>query len=106
MIADSYNDNLSLIGYPEMFALQMKNNGWIRRNSIIWYKENVMPTNIKSRFTIDFEYVYFFTKSQHYFFNTQYEPLKTYVGPRFGGDRVVLDMVSDHILVISGRLVH
>jgi site-specific DNA-methyltransferase (adenine-specific) len=46
----------------------------IRRNTIIWHKRNCMPSSAKDRLTIDFEYVYFFTKSRKYYFETQYEP--------------------------------
>ena len=34
-----------------------------------------MPSSAKDRFTVDFENIYFFTKSQRYYFKTQYEPL-------------------------------
>ena len=34
-----------------------------------------MPSSAKDRFTVDFEYLFFFTKSQRYYFETQYEPL-------------------------------
>ena len=37
--------------------------GLIRRNTIIWYKPSCMPSSAKDRFTIDFEYFYFFVKS-------------------------------------------
>ena len=65
----------SLIGIPERFVIAMTDAGWIRRNTIIWYKPNCMPSSAKDRFTVDFEYFYFFTKSQRYYFETQYEPL-------------------------------
>ena len=61
---------------PERFAIAMVDHGWILRNKIIWYKPNCMPSSAKDRFTVDFECVYFFTKSQKYFFETQYEPLQ------------------------------
>jgi DNA modification methylase len=64
----------SLIGIPERFVIAMTDNNWIRRNTIIWHKNNCMPSSAKDRFTIDFEYFYFFTKSQKYYFETQYEP--------------------------------
>lgn len=35
---------------------------------------NCMPASVKDRFTIDFEYVYFFTKNEKYFFEQQFEP--------------------------------
>jgi DNA modification methylase len=58
----------SLVGIPEMFVLGMRERGWIRRNTIIWYKRNTMPSSAKDRFTNDFEYVFFFVKSN----DTQY----------------------------------
>ena len=64
----------SLLGIPERFVISMTDAGWIRRNTIIWYKPNCMPSSAKDRFTNDFEYFYFFTKSQKYYFETQYEP--------------------------------
>lgn len=65
----------SLIGIPERFVIAMTDElGLIRRNTIIWHKSNCMPSSATDRFTIDFEYFYFFTKSPRYFFETQYEP--------------------------------
>ena len=52
----------------------MVDQGWILRNKIIWYKPNCMPSSAKDRFTVDWEYLFFFTKSQRYYFETQYEP--------------------------------
>lgn len=66
--------NLCLI--PFRFALEMQNRGWILRNVIIWHKPNCMPSSVKSRFTVDFEYVFFFVKNKKYYFERQYEPLK------------------------------
>lgn len=48
--------------------------GWILRNTIIWHKPNCMPSSVKDRFTVDFEPVFFFTKSKKYWFEPQYEP--------------------------------
>jgi DNA modification methylase len=64
----------SLLMIPERFALSMISNGWILRNKIIWQKGNVMPSSAKDRYTIDYENVYFFTKSQDYYWKTQYNP--------------------------------
>ncbi len=66
------NKSLSLI--PFRFALEMINRGWILRNVIIWHKPNCMPTSAKDRFTVDFEYLFFFVKSKKYYFRPQYEP--------------------------------
>ena len=47
--------------------------GWILRNHIIWHKPNCMPSSVKDRFTVDFEPIFFFTKSKKYWFETQFE---------------------------------
>lgn len=60
---------------PERFAIEMTNRGWILRNEIIWHKPNCMPSSVKDRFTVDFEKIFFFTKSKKYYFETQYEEL-------------------------------
>src|SRR3990167_10591238 len=58
---------------------------WILRNVLIWHKPNVMPSSVKDRFTVDFEPIFFFSKSKKYWFEQQFEP---YQGPlnRWGGD--------------------
>ena len=84
-IGDTYNGKKSLCGIPERFAILMTDKlGLIRRNTIIWHKPNCMPSSVRDRFTVDFEYVYFFTKSQRYYFETQYEPYLE-ASTRWGG---------------------
>lgn len=63
----------SLMMIPERFAIAMIEQGWILRNKIIWHKPNAIPNAVNDRFTNDWEYVYFFTKSQRYSFNLQYD---------------------------------
>lgn len=53
----------SLVGVPFMFAMEMIRRGWALRNTIIWHKNNVMPSPHKDRFTIDFEYLFLFVKN-------------------------------------------
>lgn len=76
---------LSLV--PMRFALKMIDRGWILRNVIIWKKENAMPSSVKDRFTVDFEYVLFFVKNRTYYFEQQFEPyteaLNRWGGPKF-----------------------
>lgn len=64
----------SLCMVPFRFALEMVNRGWLLRNDIIWHKPNAMPSSVKDRFTVDFEHLFFFTKSRRYYFETQYVP--------------------------------
>jgi site-specific DNA-methyltransferase (adenine-specific) len=58
---------------PSRFAIEMTVRGWILRNEIIWHKPNCMPSSVKDRFTVDFEKIFFFTKSKRYYFKQQIE---------------------------------
>ena len=66
-ISDSYYGSgpraKSLIGIPEMFVLEMQRRGWFRRNTVIRHKTNCTPSSALDRLTNDFEYFYFFVKS-------------------------------------------
>jgi len=66
----------ALMDLPSRFALKMVDEvGWIKKNNIIWYKPNAMPSSNKKKFTPDFENVYhFILDTKKYYFNTQYEP--------------------------------
>ena len=66
-----------LLQIPNRFAIEMCNRGWILRNEIIWHKPNCMPSSVKDRFTVDFEKIFFFVKNKKYYFETQYEEMKT-----------------------------
>lgn len=91
----------SLCMVPARFAIEMINRGWILRNNIIWNKPSVMPRPVKDRFTIDFENVFFFTKSEKYNFKQQYEKMVTRVstnastkGSKYEGENVQVDSKS------------
>ena len=71
-----YSDK-SLLQIPSRFAIMMIDHGWILRNEIIWQKPNAMPSSVKDRFTVDFEKVFFFVKNKKYWFEQQFEPLKS-----------------------------
>lgn len=64
----------SLCNIPNKLAEEMIVRGWILRNELIWYKPSVIPTSVKDRFTVDFEKIFFFTKSPKYYFEQQFEP--------------------------------
>lgn len=64
----------SLCLIPSRFAIEMVRRGWILRNTICWHKPNVIPESVQDRFTIDFEYLFFFVKSPRYAFTQQFEP--------------------------------
>ena len=66
-------DSKCLGGIPARFQIEMCNRGWILRNIIIWHKPNPMPASANDRFTVDFEYLFFFTKQGRYYFEQQFE---------------------------------
>lgn len=79
-IGDTYGGNKPskcLSQIPSRFAIEMTTRGWILRNEIIWHKPNAMPQSVKDRFTVDFEKVFFFTKSTKYHFEQQFEEFQS-----------------------------
>lgn len=72
----------SLLCLPDRFKINMVDDGWICRNEVIWHKPNAMPSSAKTRFNTDYEKFFFFTKSDRYYFNTQYEEAKTVAKPK------------------------
>lgn len=69
--------NKSLLNIPNRFAIRMTDElQFIQRNEIIWWKPSAMPSSAKDRFTVDFEKIFFFTKSEKYYFEQQLEPVK------------------------------
>ncbi len=104
-IGDTYNTNLvnqgttdkkiprkSMIGIPFRLSIRAIDDvGLTLRNTIIWHKPNVFPTSVRDRFTDDFEYFFFFTKNQRYYFEQQFEPSVSVNDPRMGKGRIEYD---------------
>ena len=100
-IGDVYSSNnstgikkQSLIGIPDRFKINMIDNGWICRNEIIWHKPNAMPSSAKTRFNTDYEKMFFFTKSDSYFFITQYEEAKTSANLKSNNDTLMNNIIN------------
>ncbi len=72
---------------PFRFAIEMVNRGWILRNTIIWKKNNCMPSSAKDRFTVDYEYLFFFVKNKKYWFEQQLEPIVSFNDKRVDSGR-------------------
>jgi DNA modification methylase len=76
-----------LAGVEKCMALQnyrlilkmIDEQGWILRNSIVWYKPNHLPESCKDRFTRAYENVFMLVKNKRYYFNLDAvrEPLKS-----------------------------
>lgn len=69
---------------PYRFAVAMTERGWTLRNVIIWHKRNCMPSSVKDRFTVDFEPIFFFSKSRKYYFDLPRESSITGNGSSMG----------------------
>ena len=67
-LGDKYHVG-ELLGIPWRIAFALKDSGWILRSDIIWYKPNAMPSSVKNRPTTDHEYIFFFVKSQDYYYD-------------------------------------
>jgi site-specific DNA-methyltransferase (adenine-specific) len=74
-IGDTYGADKNLLNIPARVSVELQNRGWILRNTIIWKKVTCMPAPIKDRFTVDFEYLFFFVKQSNYYFKQQLELL-------------------------------
>lgn len=59
-----------LIGIPWMVAFALRADGWYLRQDIIWHKPNPMPESVKDRCTKAHEYIFLFSKSPKYFFDS------------------------------------
>jgi site-specific DNA-methyltransferase (cytosine-N4-specific) len=76
-----------LIGVPWLLAFALQKQGWYLRADIIWNKPNCQPESVKDRPTRSHEYVFLFSKSEHYF----YDP-KARRGPNGRNLRTVWDI--------------
>lgn len=67
-LGDKYSDS-ELLGMPWRVAFALKQDGWILRSDIIWYKPNAVPSSVKNRPTTDHEYVFLFAKGKDYYYD-------------------------------------
>jgi site-specific DNA-methyltransferase (adenine-specific) len=76
-----------LIGVPWRLALALQERGWYLRSDIIWNKPNAQPESVADRPTRSHEYVFLFSKSERYKYNTNAVP-----GPNGRRQRSVWDV--------------
>ncbi len=67
-LGDKYYEG-RLLGMPWKVAFAIQEDGWILRSDIIWHKPNAMPSSVKTRLTTDHEYLFFFSKTNDYYFD-------------------------------------
>ena len=68
-----------LIGIPWRLAFALQSDGWYLRTDIIWHKPNCQPESVKDRPTRSHEYLFLFSKSERYYYDSESikEPSKT-----------------------------
>lgn len=59
-----------LIGVPWRLAFALQEAGWYLRSDTVWYKPNCQPESVKDRPTRSHEYVFLFSKSERYLYNS------------------------------------
>ncbi|RYF50520.1 MAG: site-specific DNA-methyltransferase, partial [Cytophagaceae bacterium] len=59
-----------LMGIPWRLAFALQDDGWYLRTDIIWSKPNAMPESVKDRPTRSHEFLFMFSKSEKYFYNS------------------------------------
>lgn len=73
-LGDSYSTGgkaaKNLIGIPWRVAFALQADGWHLRQDIIWSKPNPMPESVTDRCTKAHEYIFLFSKSPRYFFDS------------------------------------
>jgi len=53
----------SLLLIPTRFAWRMVEKGWILRNVIPWVKPSCIPSSVDDRYTVNWEYIFFFVRN-------------------------------------------
>jgi DNA modification methylase len=76
-----------LIGVPWRLAFALQSAGWYLRADIVWNKPNCQPESVKDRPTRCHEYVFLFSKSERYFYDS-----KAVRGPNDRNFRTVWDI--------------
>jgi site-specific DNA-methyltransferase (cytosine-N4-specific) len=60
-----------LIGVPWRLAFALQESGWYLRSDLIWHKPNCQPESVKDRPTRAHEYLFLFSKSERYRYDSQ-----------------------------------
>jgi len=60
-----------LIGVPWKVAFALQKDGWYLRSDIVWNKPNCQPESVKDRPTRSHEYLFLFTKSEKYYYDSK-----------------------------------
>ena len=84
-----------LLGIPWRVAFALQADGWWLRSDIIWNKPNCQPQSVKDRPTQSHEYVFMFTKSQDYYYDSEAAREATKDGKAKRNKRTVWDVNTE-----------
>ncbi len=87
-----------LIGVPWRLAFALQMAGWCLRADIIWNKPNCQPESVRDRPTRSHEYVFLFSKSEKYFYETS-----AVSGPNGRRQRTVWDVKTQAVPEANGH---
>jgi hypothetical protein len=76
---------------PHRIVIELVNRGWVHRHTVIWHKPNALPESVNDRPTIDYEFLFMLTKKPRYYYEQQFEPIKTVTMERAKGFRSSTD---------------
>lgn len=54
---------------PHRVAIELQKNGWLCLDTIIWHKTSALPSSVKGRTSLNYEYVFCLAKSENYFYD-------------------------------------
>mgnify|MGYP000846667998 CR=1 FL=1 len=98
----------NLQNIPHKVVIELQNNGWILRNTIIWSKTNPKPSSTKTNLTPSYEFIFHLVKSLEYDYfptrTTLSEKTKPSLPPRHRSTNGnYSDMVTPYIPNIKGK---
>ena len=92
-MGDYHAVNGSMVCTPEMFIIDMIQEGWILRSKLIWVRTEMMDLkqDENNRFKRDWEYLYFFTKTNDYYFDERYAGSSVILAPYLEPNKETFD---------------
>jgi site-specific DNA-methyltransferase (cytosine-N4-specific) len=60
-----------LLGIPWRLAFALQEDGWYLRSDIVWNKPNAMPESVKDRPSRSHEFLFLFSKEEHYYYDVE-----------------------------------
>ena len=79
-LGDTFQDG-HLRNIPHRISINLQDDGWILRNTIIWAKTNPKPSSSKSNLCPTYEFIFHLVKTSDYIYNHTLAPIKDSTKP-------------------------